>query len=174
MAALKAEDQKEFLIRTLNMKQPSVFEYNIGADKEGVKEVTLELEFDKFCDVTAGNKQFYRPRLFDLWKTTLPVLEKRKSDFYFDQPMQKACVTTIELPEGFEVETLPANQSLKFSYGNYEVSYTYNTVKNQVISTAKFNLTNQIIPAAKYNEMQVYMENIAKAQNKKLVIRRKA
>jgi hypothetical protein len=174
MASLKIDEQKESLIRMLNMKQPSAFEYNIGADKEGVKEVTLELEFDKFCDITTGNKQFYRPRLFDLWKITLPVLEKRKSDFYFDQPMQKACVTTIELPEGFEVETLPANQSLKFSYGNYEVSYSYNTAKNQVISTAKFNLTNQIIPAAKYNEMQVYMDNIAKAQNKKLVIRRKA
>lgn len=174
MATLKIDEQKEFLIRMLNMKQPSAFEYNIGADKEGEKEVTLDLEFDKFCDVTAGNKQFYRPRLFDLWKTTLPVLEKRKSDFYFNQPMQKACVTTIELPEGFEVETLPANQNLKFSYGNYEVIYTYDAAKNQVISTAKFNLTNQVIPAAKYIEMQVYMDNIAKAQNKKLVIRRKA
>ncbi|MFA6087264.1 DUF3857 domain-containing transglutaminase family protein [Mucilaginibacter sp.] len=174
IASFKADEQKEYLIRTLNIKQPSAFEYNTGADKDGVKEVTLELEFDKFCDIIAGNKQFYRPRLFDLWKTTLPVLEKRKTDFYFNQPMQKACITTIELPEGFEVETLPVNQSLKFSYGNYEITYTYNAAKNQVISTAKFNLINQAIPAAKYVEMQVYMDNIAKAQNKKLVIRRKA
>ena len=72
------------------------------------------------------------------------------------------------------METLPANQSLKFSYGNYEIKYMYDAAKNQVISTAKFNLTNQVIPAAKYTEMQQYMDASAKAQNKKLVIRRKA
>jgi hypothetical protein len=72
------------------------------------------------------------------------------------------------------METLPTDQSLKFTYGSYEVKYKYDATKNQVISTAKFNLNNQVIPAAKYTEMQVYMDAVAKAQNKKLVIRRKA
>jgi hypothetical protein len=43
-----------------------------------------------------------------------------------------------------------------------------------VISTAKFNLTNHVIPAAKYTEMQQYLDAVAKAQNKKLVIHKKA
>lgn len=174
IATLKADEQKEYLIRLLKMKQPSELEYSAIADKEGVKEVLLEIEYDKFCDIVAGNKQFYRPRVFDLWQMTLPVLEKRKTDFYFNQPMQKSCITTIDLPEGFEIETLPVNQSLKFTYGNYEVNYVYNTAKNQVVSVTKFNITKQVVPAAKYAEMQQYMDNIAKAQNKKLVIRRKA
>ncbi|MBK0379757.1 DUF3857 domain-containing transglutaminase family protein [Mucilaginibacter segetis] len=174
MTTLKMDEQKEFLIRMLNMKQPSFMDYKSAADKDGVKEVDIDLEYEKFCDIAAGNKQFYRPRVIDLWQTTLPVLEKRKTDFYFDQPMQKTCVTTIDLPEGFEVETLPANQSLKFTYGNFEINYVYNSDKNQVKSTSRFNLNTQGIPAAKYNEMQQYMDNISKAQNKKLVIRRKA
>jgi hypothetical protein len=88
--------------------------------------------------------------------------------------MQKSCVTTIDLPTGFEVEAMPANANLKFTYGNCEISYVYNKDKNQVISTAKFVLNNQVIPAAKYTEMQQYMDGIAKAQNKKLVIKKKA
>jgi transglutaminase-like putative cysteine protease len=174
LATLKADEQKEYLIRMLNMKQPSVLDYKPLIDKDGIKEVSLDIEYDKFCDVMAGSKQFYRPRVFDLWGTTLPALDKRTTDYYFNQPMMKNCVTTIVLPEGFEVETLPANQSLKFTYGNYDIKYVYDAVKNQVISTTKFNLTNHVIPAAKYNEMQQYMDNIAKAQNKKLIIRRKA
>jgi hypothetical protein len=71
------------------------------------------------------------------------------------------------------VEALPANQSLKFTYGDYDIKYTYDAVKNQVISTAKFEITNQVIPAAIYTEMQQYLDAVAKAQNKKLVIRRK-
>ena len=100
--------------------------------------------------------------------------DKRKSDYYFDSPIKKSCVTTIDLPKGFEIETLPANQAIKFSYGNYEVKYVYDAVKNQVIATAKFTITNQDIPAAKYTELQQYLDAVAKAQNKKLVIRKKA
>ena len=174
MASLKADEQKEYLIRVMNMKQPSILDYTPSTDKDGVKEVNINLEYDKFCDISAGNKLFYRPRVFDLWRITLPALEKRRSAFFFGEPMQKSCVTSIELPAGFEVETLPVNQALKFSYGNYEVNYTYDSVKNRVVSSAKFNLTKQEIPAAKYTEMQQYMDNIAKAQNKKLVIRKKA
>jgi hypothetical protein len=174
IAALKTDEQKQYLIRMLNMKQPSLFEFKPSTDKDGTKEVDIELEYDKFCDVLAGNKQFYKPRVFDLWKTTVPVLEKRKSDFFFEIPMLKTCVTTIDLPAGFEIDALPADQSLKFTYGTYDVKYVYDAAKNQVVSTTKFNLKNHVIPAAKYTEMQVYMDAIAKAQNKKLVIRRKA
>lgn len=171
---LKTDEQKSRVITMLNMKQPSVFTFNPSTDKDGVKEVDIDLEYDKFCDIAAGGKQFYKPRVFDLWQSTFPVEEKRKSDYYFEVPMLKTCVTTINLPDGFEVDALPANQNLKFTYGSYDIKYVYDATKNQVVSTAKFNLTNHVIPAAKYTEMQVYMDAIAKAQNKKLVIHRKA
>ncbi len=174
VAALKLDEQKELFMRILNLKQPSTFEFAPASDKDGVKEVDIKLEYDKFCDIKAGDKQFYRPHVFDLCAMTVPIEEKRKSDYYFEHPLQKACVTTIDLPAGFEVETLPTNQALKFAYGSYEVKYTYDAAKNQVISNAKFNITNQVIPAVKYNELQQYLDAVAKAQNKKLVIRKKA
>ncbi|MDB5154631.1 MAG: hypothetical protein JWR54_3382 [Mucilaginibacter sp.] len=170
----KTDEQKEFLIRYFNIKQPTIFDFKTSPDKEELNQLNIDLEYDKFCDVLAGDKQFYRPRVFDLWGMTVPILEKRVTDFYLPHPMQKSCVTTIDLPAGFEIETLPGNASLKFTYGNYEINYVYNKDKNQVISTAKFVLNAQIIPASKYTEMQQYMDGVAKAQNKKLVIRKKA
>jgi len=174
LSAEKLDDQKESLLRDLNIKQPLSFDFISGKDANNIKEVDLNLEYDKFCDIKSGDKMFYRPMAFTLWDGTVPILEKRKTDFYFDFPRQKSCVTTIDLPAGFEVETLPVNQSLKFTYGNYDVKYVYDAAKNQVITTAKFVLTNHVIPAAKYTEMQEYLDAVAKAQNKKLVIRRKA
>jgi hypothetical protein len=170
----KLDEQKETVMQMLKIKQPSVFNVNPAADKNGIKEVDLNLEYDKFCDIMAGDKQFYRPRVFDLCAFTVPIEEKRKSDYYFDIPLQKTCVTTIDLPQGFTMETLPVDQSLKFTYGNYEVKYAYDAAKNQVVSTAKFNINNHVIPADKYAEMQQYLDAVAKAQNKKMVIRRKA
>jgi hypothetical protein len=170
----KLDLQKAFIIQTLNLKQPSLFEFKDSSDKDGVKELNIDLEFDRYTDVMTGDKHFYRPQAMDLWRATVPALEKRKADFYFEHPMSKTCVTNITLPSGFEAETVPANTSLKFSYGSYEVNYDYNREKNMIVSTAKFLLTNHVIPAAKYTEMQVYLDNIVKTQNKKLVIRKKA
>lgn len=172
--ALKLDEQKEYWLRDLDLRQPSVFDFNSGKDEKGVKQIDLNLEYDKYCDVMAADKQFYRPSSFKLWANTVPIIDKRKTDFYWEWPRIKSCVTTIDLPQGYEVESLPANTSLKFSYGNYDINYVYNKDKNQVVSTAKFVLTNQVIPAAKYTEMQQYMDAIAKAQNKKLVLHKKA
>ena len=174
LTALKLDEQKETVMHLLNIKQPSEFDYKPADDNEGVKEIDINLDYDRFCDVMAGDKQFYRPRVFDLCAFTVPIEEKRKTDYYFDMPLQKSCTTTIDLPVGFEMETLPVNQSLKFSYGTYNVNYTYNASKNQVVSIAKFNINEFKIPAAKYTELQQYLDAVAKAQNKKMVIKRKA
>ncbi len=174
LSSLKMDEQKTYFQRAFNMKQPINFDIKPIDDKNGVKETEFDVEYDKFYDIAAGDKQFYKPHVFDLVAFTIPVEENRKSDYYFEHPMQKSCVTTIDLPQGFEIETLPTNQTLKFTYGNYEVTYTYDAAKNQVTSIAKFNLTNHVIPAAKYTELQQYLDAVIKAQNKKLVIRRKA
>lgn len=174
IAALKLDEQKDFLMHTLNIKQPSVFDYQPGDDKSDTKEIDLNLDYDRFYDIAAGDKQFYHPNVIDICNFTVPIEDKRKTAYYFDSPMQKSCTLTIDLPAGFEVETLPANQQFKFSYGSYELNYKYDAAKNQVTSTAKFIINNQMIPAAKYTELQQYLDNVKKAENKKLVIRRKA
>jgi hypothetical protein len=161
-------------LRGLDIKLPSVFDFKLGSDLNGFKEAELNMEYDKFCDVMVGDKQFLKPRVLSFWdNVTVPVTEKRKSDYYFEFPMQESCVTAIDLPQGYEVESLPPNAMLKFTYGSYNLTYVYEKNKNQVVSTAKFVLNNQVIPAARYTEMQQYMVSVARAQNKKLVIHKK-
>lgn len=171
---LSEDDQKQTLMHMLNLKQPGFFKLQTATNNDGAKELKINLEYDRYFEMSAGNKQFYRPGVIDLSNMRLPVVTDRKNDLYLRSPMLKTCITKIDLPTGFEVETLPAGASLKFAFGDYEVSYTYNKDKNQVISTAKFRLSNWIIPAAKYSEMQTYLDEVAKAENKKLVIKRKA
>ncbi len=108
-SSLKIDEQKETLMQSLNMKQPSIFDIKPLDDKNGVKEIDIDLEYDKFCDIIADDKQFYRPHVIDLWASTLPIEEKRSAKYYFNFPLQKSCITTIDLPAGFEIETLPIN-----------------------------------------------------------------
>lgn len=173
LPTISQDKQKAYLIRSLNFKQPSLFDIKNTTDSAGINEANFELEYDNFTDVQAGNKKFYRPRVFDVWGITMPVTENRRGDYYFEHPMQKECVTVITLPTGFEADALPENVSLKFTYGTYNATYQYDAAKNEVTSTVKFSMNKHVIPAAKYAEMQQYMDSIAKAQSKKLVVRKK-
>ncbi|RYE36212.1 MAG: DUF3857 domain-containing protein [Sphingobacteriaceae bacterium] len=167
---LKTNQQKEFLIRFFDFRQPSELVYQAVSDSAGINKINLDLEYEQFYEMSAGSKQFYKPRIFNLCGETMPTAEKRKSDYYFSCPMQKTCTTTIQLPEGFKLETVPTNVNLKFSYGDYQSTYVYDTASNKIISTVKFNLNTQIVPAGKYKDLQEYFAAIAKAQSKKIVV----
>lgn len=174
LSAKKTDDQKRWLISYLNLRQPDILEISQGNDKDGVKDITLDLTYENLSDMHAGNKYFYRPRILDIWKTTFPTLEKRKTDLYFSHPMLKKNTTSIAIPQDFEVEALPENISLAFDYGSYEAKYSYDAEKHEIKSSSVFKLKNHVIPAAKYAEMQKFMEDISKSLGKKLVIRKKA
>ena len=167
---LKSNQQKEFLIRFFDFKQPSELAFQALSDSAGVNKISLDLEYDQFYELSTGSKQFYKPRLFNLCGETIPTAEKRKSDYYFSCPMQKTCTTTIQLPEGFKPENVPADINLKFNYGNYQSTYVYDSALNKIISKVKFNLNTQVIPSGKYKELQEYFTAIAKSQSKKIVV----
>ncbi|RYD94300.1 MAG: DUF3857 domain-containing protein, partial [Sphingobacteriales bacterium] len=80
LAQTKVDEQKEYLLRSMQIKQPAYFELKPAEDKEGVKQVNMDMEYDKFYEASAGNKQFYKPHAFALWSFTCPMLEKRKTD----------------------------------------------------------------------------------------------
>ena len=69
--SLKLDEQKEEFMQWLHLKQPTGFNFKPSTDKDGVKTVNINLEYDKFCDIMAGDKKFYRPHAFDLCGFTL-------------------------------------------------------------------------------------------------------
>ena len=174
MAYKRTDERKKHMINYLNLRQPDIFDIKETKDENGVKELDLTLEYEKLSDMNAGGKSFYRPRLFDLWRATMPLMEKRKTDYFFEHPMLKKNSTTIILPADTELENLPTDVSLKFSFGNYTVKYSYDKEKNEVKTITQFELTKHVIPAAKYNEMQGFMDDVAKSMSKKLVLKKKA
>ncbi len=169
----KTDEQKKDIINTLNLKQPDIFNLIEKDDKDGVKKLELDLEYQKLNDFSAGDKLFFRQGLFDLWKLTLPVNKSRKTDYFFNHPAITQNKAVYKLPENMMPESLPSNINLKFSYGTYKSEFAYNQEKNEIINTAKLELKNHIIPASGYSEMQKFMDEVAKSMSKKLIIKRK-
>lgn len=142
-------------------------------DKDGVKEVELDMIYVKLNDIEAGGKYFFRPRIFDLWRHTLPILTQRNTDFYFEHPMEKRCRTVYTLPADLDVESLPADVAISFSSGSYSVKYLFNKEKNEIEVLSSFEIAKHVVPASKYHEMQAFMDGIAKSMSKKMVLKKK-
>jgi len=170
---LSIDLQKQFFTRLLHMRQFSELNITHTDSDNATNETNLDVTFDKFCDIISDDKLFLRPFAFDLSTYVFPPDANRKTDLHFEYPMAKSCITTIMLPEGFEIETLPPNATFKFEFGTYEINYVYDQSKNNVVSTVKFNLNNAVIPAGYYTEMQRFFDDIGREQRRKLVIRRK-
>jgi hypothetical protein len=170
----KSEEQKELFINYLNIKQPDALHISYPlTNNDLIKEVELSLDYLKLNDIATGNKYFYKPNLLDLWQTTLPTLQVRQTDYFFDHPMLKKGTTVYILPNDVEVESLPPDVSLRFQYGNYLAKYTYDKERNEINAHVQFELSHHVIPASKYHEMQKFMDDISVSMKKKLVLRKK-
>lgn len=169
----KVDEQKQFLIRYLGLRQPDWFSIKELSDKEGERITELEMEYEKLSDMNTGSRFFYRPGLLEMWKTTFPVVEERKTDVYFSFPLIKNSVVDYFLPKGFELELLPPDVSLKFDYGSFEAKYVYDKDANKLTCSNRFELNRHVVPSAKYKVMQVFMDDVTKALGRKFVVIRK-
>jgi len=174
LSASKLENQKQYLIRYLNLRQPDQFVISEISDVDGKRTTGIQLDYSNLSEMKTGDKAFYRPRILDIWKETLPAKDSRKTDVYWSCPSMSSQVSDYTFPAEIEVEALPSDVSLKFSYGSFDARYSYNKETNTVKCSSQFTLNKHVIPAAKYKEMQVFMDDISRSLSRKLIVRKKA
>ncbi len=167
----KKDAQKKYLVNDLGFLQPD--DFTIYSDK-GNKQVpvTLQLEFEKIPDFSAGNKQFLNPRIYKIWSHALPKAENRTQDFYFHRPFIKTDTTIYKLPEGFTVETLPGAKDLKFESGTFKCTYTFDEKQKSIIIMSRLELTTIKITAAKFPAAKKFFNEVLGEYTGKIVIKK--
>ncbi|WP_336514314.1 DUF3857 domain-containing protein [Pollutibacter soli] len=167
-----AEVQKNVMINRMGFSNPDEYEIKyLDQDKPATKtEYSLTLE--KIPDFIAGSKMFIRPRMYKFWGVKMPAVEKRNNDYLFDFPLSKKDTTMFVIPEGYELDVLPAPKNLTFEYGKYESSYWYDSANRTVYSSASLVLNQYRIPALRYNDTKTFMDKILEDENQKLIIKK--
>jgi len=166
----KRDDQKKFIIDDLGFLQPDDFLITYDKDQK-TSPVKLELAIEKIPEFTAGNKQFLNPRIYSIWRSALPKSENRTQDFYFQHPFIKTDTTIYNLPAGFGIETLPKSKDIKFEYGSFKSTYTFDGTKKQVVTTARLELDEYKIPAAKFLATKQFFNEVLAEYTEKVVIK---
>jgi Domain of Unknown Function with PDB structure (DUF3857) len=163
--------QKKYIVYGMGFIQPDEFE--IKHDKTNRDAATgLTMQLEKIPEFSTGSKMFLSPRIYKFWNYSLPKAENRTQDFYFEYPLIKTDTTIFILPQGFVPETLPKPRNIKFDYGSFTTSYSYDEKQKSIITTARLVLTQHRIPVAQFHEAKKFFNDVLEEYTDKVIIKR--
>jgi len=148
--------------------------YTIDNKKTNIQEPVLEtfsLNADNRIEIIGG-KMFINPLLFFTRSKNPFTQEVRQMPVYFGYPTQEKFNLNIEIPEGYEIESLP--NPIKIASENKEIVYMLNTSgegnKIRIISSKEIN--NSIFAADQYNGLKDLFQKMIASQNEKIVLKK--
>lgn len=172
IAEEKKDNQKEYLVRRLGFVVPDAFEISCNrSDEQAATDFSFAIE--KVPEFISGSKMFLNPRLYKIWKGFIPETEKRTKAFYLEYPFTKRDTTIYQLPENYTIENLPAPRDLRFEYGTFRTSCSYDPQANTVTSTAFFQVDENVIPADKFKDARHFFSDVIKEYSEKIIIKKK-
>jgi hypothetical protein len=121
-----------------------------------------------------GNKLYFSPMMFFEKQENIFKQETRKFPLDYTVPFSDSFDIVVNIPEGYEVESLPesVNLAMENNYGTYSIKINSNFNNIQISST--FNINASIIPSEEYKTLKTFYKMMIDKQNEKIVLRKKA
>tara|TARA_R110002012_G_scaffold208782_2_gene378893 strand:+ start:15 stop:896 length:882 start_codon:yes stop_codon:yes gene_type:complete len=177
--ALRSRNENE------NANQEDLEEYlvndNVGLEVNDVKvdhmnstEEYLNYSYDvvyKDAVDDIGDKLYITPLLFEANEENPFTLPRRNLPLDLAFPMEIKTIVNIEIPEGYEVETMP--QSVNYLYLN-KGYYKYITkVSNNTITTvATFNMDTSVVLSIDYKAFRDFYASVVEKDAEKIVLKK--
>jgi len=143
---------------------------NLNDLAENVEEsftTTKESSFD-----VIGNKVYLKPlHIFGVQENPFKE-EERNYPIDFIYPQTNAYTVTYEIPEGYEVDFLPASK--KFITGSNSISASWYVIKDENQIKVKFNLDYNIafIDSKEYQDIKKIFDEVIKFKDERIVLKK--
>ena len=169
---LKDDEKKRFFISSMEWKHPDFVEISNSKTKENPYRLSANMNYDKVYAFKVGSKYFFDARLHPVFDEEIPEYEKRKMDYYFDNPYQVIDTTQFKFPEGFDLETIPKNKLLQFPFAQYTSTYSWDAATRTLTSIALLQVKERIVKAADYNRLLDFKKQVMADVNEKIVMKK--
>lgn len=169
------ESQDEYLEKLeTKLGAIQIDDYEIENKKTNIGKPIIEtftFSSDNSFDRING-KLYINPMLFFTDSTNPFVQEKRELPIYFQYPKQEKYNITIEIPEGYVVESLP--KPLKLSTGENVGFFSFNIqqVENKIQIVVTQSIIGTLISADFYDILKDFFQKTIDKQNEKIVLRK--
>ncbi len=119
-----------------------------------------------------NNKFYFSPLFFYVQKNNPFKLETRYNPIDFEFPKEKFFSVSIEIPEGYEIETLP--KSINISTGENVADFKYLIEKNnnKIQLVVNFNINKTLISQDFYDVLKDFYKQMIEKENEKIVLKK--
>lgn len=120
-----------------------------------------------------GDKIYFSPLFFLKTKEDPFKLEKREFPVDFGYPSTSLYRITVNLPEGYRVESIPKAEAfaLPENFGLFKYNISHNESTIQLVIETKIN--TPIIPSFHYDTLKVYFNKLIEKENEQIVLTKK-
>lgn len=119
-----------------------------------------------------GEQIFLNPMLFFTLHKNPFVQDKRKMPIYFGYPILNKYNMSIEIPEGYQVESLPKGINLSTGDGSFAYKYLLEKNENRIQIVVQSETKNAVVPAEDYLMLKDFYQQIMDKQKEKIVLKK--
>ncbi len=170
--ALTKEKQKEYLQRQLDFSTYDINSFEYLENKSSMPSINeiLDLTVRNYASIT-GKRLFIVPNIMSKTGQKLKADETRKYDIVLKTEYQDIDSAEIELPAGFDAESVPQDVVVDSKFGKYTESIKLKG--NIIFYYRNMQQYSGRFPAASYKDWVAFTDAIYKADRNKIVLVKK-
>jgi hypothetical protein len=166
---LTSDKVKEYLQEQLNLATYDIVSFSYKEDKTLSPEISeaLDLVVSNYATVT-GKRLFITPNILNRSGMKLTEPEKRQFDVVLPMAFHDLDSISIQVPDGYRPESMPADTELKTPFGEYK--------SRVVLQGRQLNYYRDFIfyggrhPAESYSKLVKFFDDIHKADRARVVL----
>ncbi|MEO0901803.1 MAG: hypothetical protein AAFY00_07165 [Bacteroidota bacterium] len=140
---------------------------NYDLDKPIVQEYTL---FKEDAIETISNKLYFSPMLHLCMMESPFKSEKREYPVDYGFPWEDKYMITINIPQGYEVESLPKSISLSLPDNMGTFKYLVSENNNVINLRAMLSTNSAVVPSTYYDSLKEFYRQIVEKETEKIVL----
>lgn len=173
---LSAIDTKERIkLLAKDLDGATISNYKLSYAKDSLTNPVVEsFEAELAAAPTSSANMIYLNPFMAFRFTVNPFKqEERLYPINFSYPSARRFSGVIDIPEGFKVETVPANTLIKSPDGSLEMRVVYTlTPENKLIVMSSLTIRKTIIPAGEYQIIKSFFNEIIAKQAENIVLKK--
>jgi len=152
---------------------------NLKIEKNNFSNDKTQVRFTENLTVSAinygtvlANKILFVVNAYNQNMDNIKRIRNRKTPFEIQRGYYDVDEIAIALPKGYAVETLPKDFALNSKFGEYKTEITTQDASNLVYKRS-FLVKKGLYKNSEYEEYRLFMEQIAKNDNAKIIVNKK-
>lgn len=134
-------------------------------------DLSYHISYNNYAE-QIGDKIYISPLLNESNSENPFKLSERKLPIVFSYPISTKCIVNIDIPKGFEVESMPESSQINYNDNVGFYKYIISNSNNRISVMAEFNLTALEILPSNYQTWKDFFTAVVAKDAEKIVLKK--